>query len=69
MEIEANIPPPGIRLNKKIRNYTSKVIQIEENHLIRARIPIFFFFISACKLKAYGNFVEIYLLIKRRLFN
>jgi len=26
MEIKANIPPPGIRLNKKIRNYALKVI-------------------------------------------
>jgi len=40
IEIEANIPPPGIRLNKKIRNYALKVIQIKENHLIRAKTPI-----------------------------
>jgi len=40
MEIEANIPPPGIRLNKKIRNYALKVTQMEKNHPIRIRTPI-----------------------------
>jgi len=40
MEIEANIPPLGIKLNKKIRNYALKVMQIKENHLIKVKIPI-----------------------------
>jgi len=40
IEIKTNIPFPKIKLNKKIRNYTLKIIQIKENYFIKAKIPI-----------------------------
>ena len=40
MEIEANIEPVKVRLNKKCRKYALRVTTLPENHCIRQRTPM-----------------------------
>ena len=42
MELEANIEPVKVRLNKKCRKYTLRVITLPETHSIRQRTPLSF---------------------------
>ena len=42
LEIELNIPPVEIRINRKIQKYALRTIKMTENHLIRIRTPIFY---------------------------
>ena len=42
MELEANIEPVRVRLNKKCRKYALRVITLPENHPIRQRTLLSF---------------------------
>ena len=42
MEIEANIPPPAIRIQQKIQRYALRVTSFESTSPIRIRTPISF---------------------------
>ena len=42
MEIEANIPPPAIRIQQKIQKYALRVTSFESTSPIRIRTPVSF---------------------------